>query len=122
MRLSDAEWTVMQALWESSPATAREVLERTSPGTGWAYTTVKTMLTRLVEKGVLQEKKSGKACQYAPLLSQDAARGSALRSLVERAFDGRFGSLLHHMVREERLSKADQAELNRLLDEAEDGQ
>ncbi len=94
------------------------MLERTAPGTGWAYTTVKTMLTRLVEKGVLREKKRGNTCMYAPLLSQEQARGSAIRSLVERDFDGRFGSLLHHMVREERLSEADQAELTRLLEEA----
>ena len=51
MRLNDSEWKVMQALWGRHPATARDVLEQVERETAWAYTTVKTLLARLVEKG-----------------------------------------------------------------------
>lgn len=118
-KLSDAEWTVMNAVWQGSPASAREVLRRTHGATGWAYTTVKTLLDRLVEKGVLAVEKRGNTGHYEPLVSRPQARGSALRSLLDKAFDGAFVPLLQHLVAEERLSKRDRAELARLLRESE---
>ncbi|MEM7244969.1 MAG: BlaI/MecI/CopY family transcriptional regulator [Acidobacteriota bacterium] len=119
MKLSDAEWTVMHAVWERSPASARDVLEVTEPETGWAYTTVKTILDRLVDKGVLQVRKRANTGLYEPLLSRQDARRNAVRSLVDRAFDGAFGSFVQHLVSNERLSKRDRAELARLVQEAE---
>ena len=47
MRLSEAEWQIMKALWRCQPATVRDLIEHLPPGVDWAYTTVKTMLTRL---------------------------------------------------------------------------
>ena len=117
MKLSDGEWTVMNAVWEESPVTARQVLERVHDETGWAYTTVKTILARLQEKGALSEEKRGNASSYRPLVTRKRARRAALRSLVDRAFDGTFGSLLQHMVADERLSKRDRQRLAEMLDE-----
>src|SRR5262245_32056649 len=115
-RLSDAEWTAMRALWERSPASARDVLEVVGPATGWAYTTVKTVLDRLVEKGALKTRKRANVLFYEPRITREAARATAVRSLLERAFDGAFGSLVHHMLSEERLSARERAELRALLD------
>mgnify|MGYP002390148889 CR=1 FL=1 len=55
--LSDAEWKVMRALWARHPATARELLDALAADTGWAYTTLRTLLARLVEKGAVSESK-----------------------------------------------------------------
>jgi predicted transcriptional regulator len=49
MKLNDSEWTAMQAVWEASPASARDILGRVQRETGWAYTTLKTVLALLVE-------------------------------------------------------------------------
>jgi len=57
MKLTEAEWQIMNALWKQYPATAREVIERIPVETGWADTTVKTMLSRLVAKKVVAEVK-----------------------------------------------------------------
>lgn len=119
MKLSDAEWTVINVVWESSPATARDVLERTEEATGWAYTTVRTILSRLVEKGALRMRKRANTSLYEPLISQRDARRSALRSLLDRAFDGTFGSLLQHLVTDEKLSKKDRQKLEAMLREGE---
>lgn len=117
MRLSDAEWTVMQAVWNRAPASARDVLDEVGAETGWAYTTVKTMLARLVEKGALSEGRQANINIYEPRITRNEARGSALRSLVERAFDGTFGSLFQHLIKEERLSARDVKTLDRMLHE-----
>jgi BlaI family penicillinase repressor len=119
MKLSDSEWTVMNAVWQRAPASARDVLEALGREPGWAYTTVKTMLTRLVEKGALRMERRANRNLYEPLVTRANARRAAVRSLLERAFDGAFGTMLQHIVREEDLSSAERAELARLIDEVD---
>lgn len=119
MHLSDAEWTVMRALWEGAPASAREVRER-APETGWAHTTVKTLLSRLAEKGAVSEERVGRASQYTPLVTPAQARRTALRGLVDRAFGGTFGSLVQHLVRDEDLDEGERARLLQTLSELEE--
>jgi BlaI family penicillinase repressor len=119
MKLTDSEWTVMNALWERAPASGRDVLERIQPETGWAYTTVKTLLARLVEKGVISERKRGNQSLYEPRVTRAAARRVAVRGLLDKAFDGAFGSLLQHMIDAERLSKKDRERLHAMLQELE---
>ncbi|MCG8457471.1 MAG: BlaI/MecI/CopY family transcriptional regulator [Holophagales bacterium] len=121
MQLSDAEWKVMDAVWKRHPATVRDVLETVETETGWAYSTVKTFLGRLVDKGALGVEKRGNSSVFRPLISRRQARRSALRSLVEKAFGGAFAPLVHQLVDEEPLSEGDRAELRRLLDEAGPG-
>ena len=119
MRLSDAEWTVMRAVWNRAPATARDILDDVGDETGWAYTTVKTLLARLVEKGALSEVRQANVNIYEPRITRNEARGSALRSLLDRAFDGTFGSLFQHLITEERLSKRDVQTLEQMLQEVD---
>jgi BlaI family penicillinase repressor len=115
--LSEAEWKVMEALWEKSPATVRDVAERLRAETGWAYTTVKTMLDRMVAKGAISRRVRERVGWFEPKVTRREARKSAVRSLLDRAFDGAFGSLLHHLASEERLPAADRKRLKELLDE-----
>lgn len=115
MKLNDSEWTAMQAVWAGSPTSAREVHDRVAAETGWAYTTLKTVLARLVQKGALREKKRGNTSWYEPLVTRDAARREAVRSLLDRAFDGTFGALVQHMAASERLSSKERRKLAQML-------
>ena len=117
MKLTEPEWLIMNALWQGHPATAREVAQRLPDDVQWAYTTIKTMLTRLVAKGALTERKNANVSVYEPLLTRRKARIAALRSLTEEAFDGAFGTLMHFLVEEENLSPSERDKLKRLLDE-----
>lgn len=117
MQLSEAEWKVMSCLWRATPASARDVLDRLGKETEWAYTTVKTMLTRLVEKGAVRERALDGTAVYEPLVTQRDARRQAVRALIERAFGGTYGAFVHHLAAEEKLSPRDRAELKKLLAE-----
>ncbi len=119
MQLSEAEWKVMNVLWRAGSGSARDVLEALHAETGWAYTTVKTMLSRLAEKGALSERTAGGAAVYTPRIRQSATQRAAFRSLVDRAFGGTVGAFVHHLVAQEKLSEKERAELRRLLDAAE---
>lgn len=115
MRFSEAEWKVMRVVWRRPGVAVREVVAELDGETGWSYSTVKTMLARLVEKGALSLEKDANLYRYTATVNERDARRSALRSLLDRAFDGTLGSLLHHLVAEEKLSQPEVEELRTLL-------
>ena len=116
---SDAEWKVLHALWRKHPASARELLERLVPETGWAYTTLKTILTRMEEKGLVRTSMRGNAASYEPAVEQRRAQRLAVRTLIERVFEGASGPLLAHLVEGEKLSAAERKKLEGWIAEAE---
>jgi BlaI family penicillinase repressor len=119
MRLTEAEWQIMNALWQKHPATARQIAQRLPEGVNWAYTTIKTMLTRLAEKKAVSETKQGSIGIYEPLLTRQAARQNALKSLVTQAFDGAFGPLMHFLIEDQKLSPRQRDELIKALQHGE---
>lgn len=116
MRLTTAEWQLMKALWKGHPATAREISDRITGETGWAYTTIKTMLSRLAAKGALAEEKRGNVSIYEPLVTPRSARLAALKAVAEEAFDGAFGTLMHFLVEERKLSASERDKLLKVLE------
>jgi predicted transcriptional regulator len=115
MRLTKPEWQIMNALWENHPATAREVEERLPENVSWAYTTIKTMLTRLAAKNAVSERKRGNTSVYEPVISRDVARHSALSSLIDHAFGGAVEPFLGFVARDDRLSDRQRGELLEVL-------
>lgn len=119
MKLTEAEWQIMNALWDDSPATARQIADRLPRDVKWAYTTIKTMLTRLADKKAVREAKQGNIALYEPILSRPEARRSALKSLANQAFDGAFGPLMHFLLEDQELSGKQKEEITQLLKEGE---
>ena len=117
--LSEAEWKVMRCLWRKHPSSARDLLETLHAETRWAYTTLKTVLSRLVEKGAVTEKKRANTSWYEPAIDEAPARRSAVRSLLDRAFDGALGSLVHFVLDAESLSNKDRQALAKMIEDAE---
>ena len=111
MKLTKTEWQVMTALWDKHPATARQIGERLPATVNWAYTTIKTILTRLLEKGAVTEVKEGNTSVYEPAVSRACARKNALRDLADQAFNGAFGPLLHFLVEDQELTATQRDEL-----------
>ena len=118
--LSDGEWKVMNAVWAGAEeVSAREVHEALSDGPGWAYTTVKTLMDRLVEKSVLDVEVRKNVSWYRSRLPRDQAITTATADLARRAFGGDVAPLVHHLIQSRALSAADRAELRRMLDAAD---
>jgi BlaI family penicillinase repressor len=115
MKLTQAEWQIMNALWEKHPATARDIMSRLPKDVKWAYTTLKTMLSRLVEKKAVSEQKQANTSIYEPLISQRKARLSAFRSLLDQSFDGAMGPLMHFLLQEQKLNTKQKQELIEIL-------
>ncbi len=120
MRISEAEWKIMNVLWRKSPASARDVKKALEDDTDWAYATVKTIMSRLVEKGALQMSRQANTNMYTVAVSRLDARKMAVRSLLNRAFDGAFGPLVHFLLEQQELSDSDREALRRHSDSLAD--
>ena len=115
MKLTEAEWLIMNALWDKYPATARDIAQRLPEGVSWAYTTIKTMLARLADKKAVSQSKKGNTSVYEPIVSREKARRSALRMLANQAFDGAFGPLMHFLLEDQKLTAKQRQELIEIL-------
>src|SRR5690349_4218715 len=107
--LHEREMELMEVLWERGDATAAEV--RDALEDDLAYNTVLTILRRLEVKGYVGHEEEGRAHRYYPLVEREAARGSALRRLLDGVFGGSPELLLTHLVS---VKKLDEPEIKRL--------
>lgn len=114
-RISDAEHAVMEVLWHAAPLTAQEVASGIAPSREWSLQTVKTLLSRLLAKGVIAHEADGRRYQYRPVIAREAYLASESRRLVDRLFGGRISPLVAHLADSDRLSAADIAEIENLL-------
>ena len=120
--ISDAEWTVMTALWSSPPGqplTASEIVDRLTGQVKWSPRTVKTLLSRLVKKGALKYHADGNRYLYRPAVSRDDCVRRQARSFLSRVFAGDPAALLAHLARTTKLTPAELDELRRILDRKE---
>lgn len=116
--ISEAEWTVMEVLWQSSPRTSGEVIKALSDSTGWAANTVRTLLTRLVEKGALKTKETAEGRVYLPAVKRQMCVQAESEDFLQRVFQGAAKPLLLHFAANAELTAAEVKELKRLLDES----
>ena len=118
-RISDSEWTVMEAVWNSAPVTAAELIEQLGEPMKWKHQTVRTLLSRLVKKGALAVEPSGNRYIYRPLLERSEGVRQESESFLNRVFAGAAQPLLVHFAQRAELSKAEILELKRILKDAE---
>ena len=117
-RISEGEHQVMETLWAAgTPLTAVEVAERVDRARGWSDRTVKTMLARLLAKGVLVHEEDGRRYLYRPAVAREAYVATESRRLVDRLFGGRAAPLVAHLAERGDLSDTDLADLEALLKE-----
>jgi BlaI family penicillinase repressor len=112
----ETEWDILDVLWTAERATARDVTERLAPRRDWAYSTVKTLLDRMVDKQLVVARQVGNVWEYTPGLPRQKAQRWAWRRLVDVAFGGAAGSTLAFVARETKLNATDRAELRALLE------
>ena len=112
----ETEWDILDVLWTVERATAREVTEHLAVRREWAYSTVKTLLDRMVDKQLVVARQVGNVWEYTPGLPRQKAQRAAWRRLVDVAFGGAAGSTLAFVAKETKLNAADRAELRALLE------
>jgi len=116
-KISQAELSVMEVLWAENPLPASDIAVVLAAQKNWNIKTIKTLLSRLVDKQALSTTKDGRRYLYAPLISRESYVATAARTLSDRLFGGRAAPLVAHLAEGGGLTDEDIAELEVLLAE-----
>lgn len=112
-KVQDSELEILQVMWAAGePLMLSELCTRLNASRGWADSTVKTLLRRMQEKGLVRLVRRG---VYEPLLSEADHTRSSTHSLVSQLFGGKAKNLVAALVQDGQLSEADLAELSAML-------
>src|SRR5579859_685669 len=115
MQISDSEWDVMEPIWEAGACTAAEVIGQLRLTHDWNHSTIRTLLARLVEKGVLDYQVDGSRYIYRAAVSRRRCVRQEGRSFLEKVFGGDVGALLAHFVADASLDQEQLEQLQQFL-------
>lgn len=115
LELFESEWTILQKVWELEPCAAPTVQEALEGEKGWAYTTVKTMMDRMVKKGLLKTERLRNLYLYSSAVTQSQARKSEITRTLKRAFDGTFTPMMQFLIENDQLSESEYQRLEQLI-------
>jgi BlaI family penicillinase repressor len=119
--LTEAEWAIMRVVWEKGPCAAGTVQETLAKSKDWAYSTVKTTMDRMVEKGFLEIKKIRNLQLFHFCISEVDAKRGEFRKMLKRAFDGALTPMMQFLIEHEGLSRDEAAQLRKLVNKAGKG-
>ena len=116
VELTEAEWEIMKVVWEKEPCAAGTVQESLAESRNWAYSTVKTTMDRMAEKGFLQIQRIRNLQLFKSCVSEVDARRGEFRKMLKRAFDGALTPMMQFLIEHEGLSKDEAAQLRKLVE------
>ena len=86
-RLTDAELEVIKVLWSGGKLSAREVHDLVAESQGWAYSTTRTTLERMVRKGLLRRGSFHGLHLYEPVVSRAAGFAHRVREFASQVLE-----------------------------------
>ena len=113
--LTAAEWKIMKAVWEGEPCTAPDIQQRLARQTDWAYSTVRTLMDRMVGKGLLAAEKQRHPTLYHAAVTREQAQQSELLYALKNAFNGALTPMVQCLLNAGDLSTEELAELESLI-------
>ena len=113
--LTEAEWAIIQVVWQQKRCTAPDVTEILKTERGWSYSTVKTLMDRMVEKGLLEIEKMRNLILYSAVISKKDAQKGEIMKTVKRAFDGALTPMMQFMLDSGELSDKELGDIEKLL-------
>jgi BlaI family penicillinase repressor len=115
IQLGRVQLLIMQVLWAKRRATAREITDAISASEAIAHSTVQTLLRHLEDKGSVSHEADGRTFVFFPTVEEHQFKESATRDLVERVFGGSVASLVAHLLKNEKVSRDEIAEIRKLI-------
>ena len=114
--LTEAEWQVMECLWERSPRTGREAVDAMETAMGWNRSTTLTLLRRLEAKGAVVGGTRDGVKVFSPAIAREDAALRETEDLLDRVYRGSVSLMVSALTKRESLSKQELDALHELLD------
>ena len=115
IELTESEWSVIKAVWENEPCAAPVIQEKLFKPTGWHYSTVRTLMDRMVAKGVLKAKKEGKLTIYQSVVTRAQAQSGELLYALKHAFNGALTPMVQCLLENHPLDAEELIKLEALI-------
>jgi BlaI family penicillinase repressor len=115
VELTEAEWTIIKAVWGNEPCTAPDIQEKLQRKTCWSYSTVRTLMDRMVAKGLLVAEKAGKVTLFKSVVTREQAQRSELLYALKHAFNGALTPMLQCLLDTEELTADELTEIESLI-------
>jgi BlaI family penicillinase repressor len=119
VELTQAEWEIMKVVWDKQPCAAGTVQEALAKKRDRAYSTVKTTMDRMAEKGFVEIEKIRNLQLFHSCISEVDAKRGEFRKMLKRAFDGALTPMMQFLIEHEGLSKKQASQLRKLVNKAE---
>lgn len=116
-QISAAEWEVMRVVWATKQSTSKEISDVLGQKKEWKPATTKTLIGRLVKKGMLQTTEHGRKYIYTPILTEEEGIQGASQILLAQVCSKKVGKTIGSMLENSLLSQTDIDDLERLLKE-----
>ncbi|MCH5274241.1 MAG: BlaI/MecI/CopY family transcriptional regulator [Lachnospiraceae bacterium] len=118
MNLTNAEWNVMDCLWEKAPQAGREIVDTLHTRIGWSKSTTLTMLKRMTEKNLISCENSEKIRMYSPCINRDDAVKTETENFLNRVYKGSVSLMVSAMTQKQALSEEEIRELYEILEQS----
>ncbi len=119
INLTDAEWNVMEFLWENPPKSGRETIDYMKESLEWNRSTTLTLLRRLEEKNAIYSEILNDVKVYYPSISREQAAIKETTSFLSKVYNGSLSMMLSTFTQKQNLSKNEIQELYDILKEME---
>jgi BlaI family penicillinase repressor len=113
--LTEAEWVILKEVWARQPCTAPDVTEALQRKKGWAYSTVHTLMDRMVAKGLLNSEKLRRMDLYRAAISKRQAQRGELLYALKHAFDNALTPMMQCLLESRELRAEELDELEEML-------
>lgn len=113
--VSDSELELMKIIWANSGTAlyARIMDELAESGYTWQKNTVITLLSRLVEKGLLKTSKIGRRNEYTAVISEEDYQAAQTKSFLDKLYEGDAKGLVFTLIQKEMLTSEDYEDLKK---------
>jgi BlaI family penicillinase repressor len=112
--LTEGEWAIIRAVWDNEPCAAPTVQEELASHKNWTYSTVKTMMDRMVRKKLLRTERIRNLILYRSVVTRKQAQSGEIMRAVKRAFDGALTPMMQFLL-DNNLSQSQLIELEALI-------
>ena len=114
--ITDAEWEVMRVVWSNDRVTSKKVISILQEKMDWTQSTIKTILGRLVEKGVLNTEKEGRKFIYTANIEEKEAVRDYAEDIFNRICNKKVGNVIGSIIEDYVLSFDDIDRLEKILE------
>lgn len=118
-QLNNSEWNIISFLWDEQPLTMTEIVKKMEDEQGWSKSTTKTVLKRMLDKGIINYDRDQKPRKYYTALKKEEVQFEETDSFVNRVFEGKLSLLVNNFVSTGRMSREEIRQLQDILDQAE---